>query len=45
VDRAIAARVSMIKLIQRSWTAEIGDSENIMKPKKMVRMIDKLTVI
>jgi len=45
VDRAIAAKVSMIKLIQRSWTAFKGDSAKKTNPTTMTRSAETLTVI
>jgi len=45
VERAIAANVSMIKLIQRSWTAFNGDSAKNTNPTRIIRIADTLTVI
>jgi len=45
VERAIAAKVSMIKLIQRSWTAFIGDSAKKINPTTMMSSAETLTVI
>jgi hypothetical protein len=45
VDRASAAKVSIIKLIQSSCTGEIGDSANVQIPMKIVARIEMLTVI
>jgi len=44
VDRAKAAKVSMIKLIQRSCTGESGDSAKVQIPMKMVITTEILTV-
>lgn len=44
VERAIAAKVSMIKLIHKSWTAESGDSPKIIPPMKTVAKAEMLTV-
>lgn len=45
VERAIAAKVSMTKLIQRSCTALNGDSARNIPPTIMVRRQEILTVI
>lgn len=44
VDRAIAAKVSMIKLIQRSWTALKGDSLKQRIPTTTTKSTERLTV-
>lgn len=44
VDKAMAANVSMIKLIHKSWTALNGDSPIIIPPMRTVRRQEKLTV-
>lgn len=44
VESAIAAKVSMIKLIHKSYTAERGDSPKIMPPMKTVARAEMLTV-
>lgn len=45
VARERAASESMIRLIQRSWAAERGDSAQKNMPMKTVRIMLKLTVI
>jgi len=45
VASANAAKVSMIKLIQRSYTAERGDSAKIGEPMMTVRITERFTVI
>ena len=44
VERAIAAKVSMIRLIQSSWTADIGDCPIKIAPNKTDIMAEMLTV-
>jgi len=44
VDKAIAANVSMIKLIQRSWTGLKGDSPINIAPIRTVKSTEMLTV-
>jgi hypothetical protein len=44
VERAIAANVSIIKLIHKSYTAESGDSLNTITPKRTVAKAEILTV-
>ena len=44
VDKAMAANVSMIRLIQRSWTADIGDCPIRMAPIKIAMMAEILQV-
>ena len=45
MERANAAKVSMIKLIHRRPTAVIGDSAKKQQPTKTVKMTEILTVI
>jgi len=44
VARARAANVSIIKLTQRSWTAERGDSPMKIPPRRTTRTQEMLTV-
>jgi len=44
VDKAIAAKVSIIALIQRSWTALNGDSPIMIAPKRITNRTEILTV-
>lgn len=44
VARASAARVSIIKLIQRSWTTVNGDSPRVAEPKNTKMQVEILTV-
>ena len=44
MDKAMAANVSMIRLIQRSWTADIGDCPMIMAPIKIAMTAEILQV-
>jgi hypothetical protein len=44
VERAIAAKVSIIRLIQSSWTADIGDYPIKIAPNKTDIMAEMLTV-
>lgn len=45
VERAIAAKVSMIKLIQRSWVAGKGESVKMIPPMITVSKQATFTVI
>jgi len=45
VERAMAAKVSIIKLIQRSCTAFSGDSAKKINPATIINIADTLTVI
>lgn len=44
VAKANAAKVSMIRLIQRSWAAERGDSARKNEPTAIVIRAERLTV-
>ena len=45
VDRATAANVSIIKLIQNNYVAVKGDSEKNRIPMKTTKIHEKFTVI